>query len=422
MSINNQVFWYHTPTMQPPLEKDISTQILVIGGGMAGLTAAQSCIEQGYRVVLIEKYFCGAGASGKSSGFITPNSELSLSDLVDRFGLSKAQELWEFVSSGVEHIRATIQKYNLSCDYLEQDTLVVASSAQDFTKELLEEYNYRIKLHYPTQHYTAAQLKKVINAQGYYGGLEYPGSFSINGFAYCDQLKQKLIEKGLQVFEDTTALAINDHEVKTERATITAENIVVCTDWAAPALINNNEIYHVQTFLLLSEPLSAQQLQQFLPQKPYMMWDTELIYNYFRLTGDHRLLFGGATLWYTYAAQEKYGSTLVEHKVQRYIKKHFPQLEVTLSYMWPGMLGVSKDLLPIAGFDQPHIFYITAATGLPWAAALGKQMPRIFEEKDFSLAPLFSPERHFVIGRKLQKLLGKKISFALSHLHTVSSW
>lgn len=424
MALKNQVFWQLNSEPQPPLRKNISADIVVIGGGMAGLTVAQSFIEAGKEVVLLEKFFCGAGASGKSSGFITPNSELSLSDLVDRFGPNKAKNIWQFANSGVEHIRETIKKYDLNCDYVEQDTLVVASSPSDFKDELLKEYKWREKLHYPTILYHTRELTQVIHAKDYFGGISYPGSFSINGFLYCSELKNKLIEKNLRVYEDTAVHAIRNTHVRTEHGSVTAQHIIVCVDAAAPELIHNEEIYHVQTFLLLSEPLEHSQIAQLLPNKQYMMWDTELIYNYFRLTGDKRLLFGGATLLYTYAQQEKYGSQLVAHKVQRYIKKHFPQLKLRLEYMWPGMLGVSKDLLPIAGYDEknPHVYYITACTGLPWAAALARQTPQIIIEKEFPLEHIFSPQRSFFIGKTLQKLVGKRVAFALSHLKTVSSW
>jgi len=82
----DQVFWYlHEPDIKP-LTHDIKTNVVVIGGGMAGLSAAQSFHAQGLKVVLIEKNYCGAGASGKSSGFITPDSELPLDFFNTKYG------------------------------------------------------------------------------------------------------------------------------------------------------------------------------------------------------------------------------------------------------------------------------------------------------------------------------------------------
>jgi len=84
----DQVFWYLNGgvTGVTPLMHDIACDVVVVGGGMAGLTAAQAFCAKGLSVVLIEKNYCGAGASGKSSGFITPDSELSLFELARIFG------------------------------------------------------------------------------------------------------------------------------------------------------------------------------------------------------------------------------------------------------------------------------------------------------------------------------------------------
>jgi gamma-glutamylputrescine oxidase len=95
-----RVYWYdQRPREAPPvtpLAKDLRTEVVVVGGGVAGLSCAQALREQGRRVVLLEASTCGGGASGRSSGFITPDSELELSDLVRNRGPEDAQRLWEF--------------------------------------------------------------------------------------------------------------------------------------------------------------------------------------------------------------------------------------------------------------------------------------------------------------------------------------
>ena len=82
---------------------------IVIGGGPAGSTAAALIAEKGHKVLLLERDFCGSGASGRSSGFITPDSEMELSDLVRNRGIDRARSLWEFVVAGVDGIRANIE-------------------------------------------------------------------------------------------------------------------------------------------------------------------------------------------------------------------------------------------------------------------------------------------------------------------------
>src|SRR6476660_2050173 len=130
-----KVYWY---TLTDPkigmkeLQEDLSCDVVVIGGGMAGLMCTQELQNAGKSVIILEKTFVGSGASGKSSGFITPDSELELYNLYDDLGAKAAKELWEFVKGGVEAIKNNIIANNFECDYQVQDSLFVAASKSDF--------------------------------------------------------------------------------------------------------------------------------------------------------------------------------------------------------------------------------------------------------------------------------------------------
>jgi hypothetical protein len=92
---------------------------------------------------------CGAGASGKSSGFITPDAELSLEDIAERVGFEQANSFWKLVNRGTEFIRFIIREHGIECEYFEQDTMIVARS-QKSVNELEEEFNVRKKAGYET--------------------------------------------------------------------------------------------------------------------------------------------------------------------------------------------------------------------------------------------------------------------------------
>jgi gamma-glutamylputrescine oxidase len=183
------------------------------------------------------------------------------------------------------------------------------------------------------------------------------------------------------------------------------------------------EVYHAQTLLLLSSPLTDAHIAALFPEKPYIVWDTELIYTYFRLTSDKRLLVGGSNLLTTYASREKHYNGCVIKKLQNYWHQKFPHVPVTFEYVWPGFIGISKDLLPIAGQDKTmsSVYYIAAAAGLPWAAALGKQSVAAIMDGDRSFDAYFSPYRSFPIGSVLQTILGTKITYALSNFMKTGS-
>lgn len=414
----DQVLWYINRPLCKPATKSVKVDVLVVGGGMAGLSAAQTFHEKGLSVALIEKNYCGAGASGRSSGFITPDSEFSLHNLLEFYGPDQGKNLWEFAVSGVELIHSNIKKYAISCDYQEQDTLVLATSKKSLQNSIEKEYKARADLQYQSNLYSQETLPTIIGSSKYYGGIRYPNTFGICAYQYCQAMKHILLNQGVQIFEDCPATEIISHEVKTPSMHFKAEKIVLCID----RFIRDfgkllSSVYHVQTFLMMSAPLTIEQTKLLFPEQRMMAWDTDLIYNYFRLDGDNRLMLGGARLLSTYASCEEHKTARVQKKLMNYCKEKFPHIPLHFNYIWPGIIGITKDIMPVAGFDKDntHIYYVTGAAGLPWAAALGVYSAESMIDKRTDLDDVFSPYRHFTLGSTAQKVLGTKLTFALSN-------
>ncbi|MFY9484844.1 MAG: FAD-binding oxidoreductase [Patescibacteria group bacterium] len=418
-TIPASVYWYSLKDPEPGerLSAEIKTSVAVIGGGMAGLACAQTLNNAGIPVVLIEQDFCGAGASGKTSGFITPDSEIELSALLNSYGPEKAKHIWEFVLSGVSLIRENIRRNNITCDYAVQDSLFIANNASGF-RHIKSEHETRVKLGYASTLYDGSAVKQIIGSNGYAGAVRYPDTFGINSYLYCQGMRDLLRKSSVTVYEQTPALGIDEDCVITPAGRVRAEHIIVCADRFIPDLgALKKEIYHVQTFLGITKPLSEHQIHQMFPSGAMMAWDTDLVYNYFRITGDRRLLIGGGDLFYTYARTITSNTARFGKRLQNYITKKFPSLDIEMEYLWPGMLGISKDLLPVMGPDEnnPRVWYIGAATGLPWAAALGSYGAQRLISKRNEFDTIFSYKRHFVIGPALQSVLTTPVTYALSN-------
>lgn len=424
----DKVYWYFEQPATEPFNRlitEIETDVVIVGGGMAGLTAAQSFKDLGLEVVLIEKEFCGAGASGKSSGFITPNSEYGLEDLVSKFGKADSKKLWDFATSGANLILDNIKKYNIDCDYDEQDTLMLANSESKFKSDLLPEYNVRNDLGYDAKVYNKQELSTILGSDKYFGGISYSGSFGINSYKYCQNMSKVLQQLGVKIFEKSEVTKIEPWGVETAHGhKVKAKYIIVCIDRFLPELKKlSKDIYHVQTFLMISNKLTQEQVKKIFPEKKYMTWDTDLIYQYWRLTGDNKLLIGGSNILYSYAWHEKHNSSCVYKKLNNYFKNKFPDLDIDFEYIWPGFIGVSKDVIPVAGIDSENknIYYISAATGLPWAAALGQYSAKKLIENRSDFDEYFSPSRKYPVNRFLQTILGKRLTFAISNFFSLKS-
>jgi len=416
----DEVFWFTQRQPKPvPLSGDIgAVDVVVVGGGMAGLMCARAAHTRGLSVVVLEMDWCGAGASGKSSGFITPDSELELSDLVGLYGPHWARKLWDFALSGCDAIRETVLAEELDCDYQAQDSLYVANSARG-ERKVRAEYDARQELGCQGTFCEADRVSQVLGAQGYRVGLRGSGTFGIAPYLFCQELKDALTRRGVRIHEGTRVTGLADHALATTGGTIVAGSIVFCADRFLPGLgIVPRDIYHAQTFLGISRPLAAGDRRRMFPDQPLMVWDTELIYQYYRLTGEGRVLIGGASVRYTYARRERHSPGRIARKLQRYLRDHLPEIPIELEYLWPGLIGVSKDLLPVAGRLEglPHVYYVGGAAGLPWAAALGVRIAdRIVEDARSPLDDLFVSARRYPVPYGLQATLGKPIAFAVSH-------
>lgn len=415
---NDSVFWYLKRDRKPrPLPSTGKADVIIIGGGMAGLSAAQGFAEKGKSVIVLEKSFCGGGASGKSSGFITPDAELDLSYFNRVFGSKDAMLLWKFITSGVDLIENNIKKYSLDCDYQKQDTLILANSRSAF-KEIKEESQTRKQFGYESTLYEESTVCSIIGSKDYYGGIKYGNTFGINPYAYLQEMKNILEEKGVHIFEEALVTQINPQSVVVNNSTIQAEKIVVCTDYLDPMLgAISRKTYHAQTFIMLSNPLTDKQVRQIFPKENVMVWDSDLVYQYYRLIKDNRLILGGASVFSTFWPYERHNATTIQSKLNVYQQKKFPDLKLTFPYMWPGMIGATLDIMPIAGNDRihPSIYYIAGATGLPWAAALGSYSAKHIVENDTTMDTFFSPYRHFPLGVSLSYLIGKPLTFAISN-------
>lgn len=415
--LQDQPFWYLKRGAVQPCMQDMQTDVVIVGGGMAGLAAAQAWHKRGKKVVLLEQYYCGSGASGKSSGFITPNAELSFTDFSNKFGPDAAHTIWDFISSGVEDIRSNIHNFGFACDYVLQDTLVLANTKGGFKTLELEHKNLS-KYGYKSSIYDAQAVRAIVGSKAYAGGFGYADTFGINPYAYCQSMKEQLQQLGVLIFEETPVLSINEHAVHTAHATITADYIVVCTDRFMPELgFLEKEVYHAQTFLMVSQQLTHEQTKAIFPENTYMAWDTELVYNYFRLTGDNRLLLGGGSVLTTYSRKALHEYNGMQRKLLTYFGEKFPGMNIQFEYMHPGLIGLSKDIAPLAGRDKdkPYLFYVSAAAGLPIATALGRYSAENMLDGNLYLDAYFSPYRNYLFGGIAQTLMGTKLTFALSN-------
>jgi gamma-glutamylputrescine oxidase len=424
----NQNWWITTLLIKehkycPPLTKAITCDVLIVGGGFSGISAAAEFLRKGLSVVLIEKNIVGGSSSGRSAGFLTPDSELELHQLVRRYGAKAAAEIWQAPCRGIERIVDSIRKNDIQCGLLRQDSLFLGLGARG-KDAVASELECRASVGFTDQQsYDAAQLTQILGSQGYTAGIRYGGTYGVNPLMCLQGHKDLLIEYGMQVFESTAMVRLEDHTAHTHGGSVTADNIIIAVDKLSPLISPlASDTFHAQTFLSVTEPLTDRELRILFPSGEQMQcWDSKLVYAYFRLTGDNRLLLGGGSPVTTFL-KDAYNNPGIIKRVIKDFRSHFPELnDLSFLQFWPGQIDVTRDLLPVIVRppDQPHLRFILGCVGIPWATFCGGFAARnVLGEADEDYRKYFnyfSNRRDFALPSSLGKIIGKPLLYSLAN-------
>ena len=395
--------------------------VLVVGGGAAGLAVAARLAGTGKKVVLLEGNICGGSSTGKSAGFLTPDSELELSQLVRRFGKQGARDLWDVPVRGIERMLELIKKGGFECDLQKQDSLFLGKGRAGI-KAVREENSSRRTLGYQSQVYMEDELRSVIGSRGYTAAVRYRDTYGVDGLRHAQGVKGMLIDEGVDVYESSRAVAFSDHTVKTHMGSVTADQIVFCADKLGPELSPYSwNVYHEQTFLSITEPLSPREQDTLFPAEPFQCWDSDLVYSYYRLTGTKRLLLGGGSLLTTYARNDSTTSGVIDHVISGF-KTMFPRLSsLRFIQYWMGRIDMTRDLLPTVLKEEkaPWVHRVLGCVGLPWATFCGDFVARqVLAEAmtgDEKYYRYFNIDRKFLVPIWLEKIIGKRLAFPLNN-------
>ena len=365
---------------RPSLDGDLACDVAVVGAGYTGLSTALHAAEKGLDVVVIDAHRVGFGASGRNGGQVGTGWNKDQRWLESRVGRDDARKLWELTVEAKALTRDLVETYAPDAAYKPgvlhgEWTKSGAEDAKRYGEWLEKSYGFR------TEFFGRDAVREICRSDVYQGGLLDWDAGHIHPLPYVLGLAHGAEAAGARIFERTEATGIADGKVRTPTGTIRASHIVLAGNGYLPDLNGqiSSRVMPINSFIAATAPLGD--LADKVLTKDIAVADDRFVVNYFRLSEDKRLLFGG---------RESYSigfPTDIVTALRARMTRLFPQLQgVGIDYYWGGTLGITMTRLPMvrrirkttlaAGGFSGHGVAITGLTGKILAEAIAGDASR----------------------------------------------
>ena len=347
---------------RPPLVGTLEADVAVVGGGLAGCSAALHLAGRGFKVALLEANCVGYGASGRSGGQTIFGLATSQKALAAQVGREDARRLFEMSIEALDLTQAMIREHGIECDYRPNHVHVATKPRHldelaEWFDELRDEYAYE-SVHLLDRE----ALQAHVRSGRYLGGLLDTRSGHLHPLKFTQGLARAAESAGALLFEQTEALHYEDGAgviVRTPRGEVRCRQLVLCGNAylgsLAPALARR--ILGVGTYIIATRPLEAEQTSSLLPSAAAVA-DVNWILDYFRRSADRRILFGGRVSYSAFQPPH------LAESMRRRMVRIFPELSaVEVEYAWGGYLDITRSRAPDFGRLSPNVYYLQGFSG-----------------------------------------------------------
>ena len=388
----------------PLLKGSRSADVAIIGGGLTGISAALELAKRGYKTCLLESHYPGWGASGRNGGQLLVGFACPQQALEKQLGREDARRLFAISCSAVQLVKDRIREYEIHCDYADGH---IHTAIWPYQVKQLKSWQAKLQFHYdyPTQFWNEEQLREQINSERYQAGMFDPFCGHLHPLKYANQLALTAQSQGAELFQQANVLKFEKEGAKirlhSNQGEVLCNNLLLATNAYLGGLESRlaNYIMPVGTYIMATEPLGQERATELIRHN-HAVADINFVLDYFRLSADHRLLFGGEVSYSTLSPLS------IQRSLRRRMLRVFPRLEnVRLDYAWGGMVGITLNRAPQLGKLANNIYYAHGFSGhgLAMSGMAGLIMAEAIAGEQEKLA-LFERIRHspFPGGRALR--------------------
>ena len=393
---------YYAATAQgvverPSLSGAQEADVCIIGGGFTGLSSALHLAEGGRSVIVLDAHRMGWGASGRNGGQAGSGQRIEQDTLEEMVGLDVAREAFRIGIEAPRLVQELIAKHDIPAQW--QTGILEVNhkrrfdrGLEDYVKKLNDEYDYPHASWIPRD-----EVPKHLNASGYFGGMMDDNSGHLHPLNYALGLARAAEDAGATLFERSEVTKVDTqgeiNVVSTANGQVRAKTLVyACNGYLGdlqPKVAQ--QVLPINSFVVATEPLGEELARELIPSKA-AVFDSRFVVNYYRMSADNRLLFGGGeTYGYKFASN-------ISDFVTKPLLKVFPQLkDVKLDYGWGGTLGITMTRMP--DFQQlgPNVYSLSgySGSGVAMATMAGKILRDTLDgdDRDFqTMAKIPTPQ------------------------------
>jgi gamma-glutamylputrescine oxidase len=346
---------------QPALAGDIDADVCILGAGYVGLSTALELAEAGYRVVVLEAERIGWGASGRNGGQVLPGFGCGEAKLAALAGRDDARKLFDWSCEGVRLIHERRERHGIDCDWRQGHTTVAIKprqvvELQTWQRELESDYNY------PMVWWDRERLRAQLDSPRYLGGVYDANAGHLHPLKYALGLGRAALAAGVRIFEASPVLRMTHGtkpELHTGHGTVRCDFAVLAGNalvkGVAPEL--DRKIMPVGTYIAATAPLGAERAQALI-RNDMAVADCNWALDYFRLSSDDRLLFGGR------ASYSNFQPPNLGWVMTRRMRKVFPQLaDIGFDHVWGGTIDISFNRAPHWGRIGANVYFAQGFSG-----------------------------------------------------------
>lgn len=382
-------YWLDTaPTFQGGAEGDVVSRadVAVIGGGLTGLSTALALAKRGASVVLLEAAGVVGEASGRNGGQCNTGTLQDYRSLVQSAGAARADAYYRAFTAAVDTVERVAKEEQIDCDFHRCGKLKLAAKPKHFDNMIKSYEALKANIDPNVSLVPPEQLQGEIRSDAFYGGLLQATSAQLHVGKFGVGLAEAAARQGVLIYENAAVSDLkrvaDGWRVTSARGSVQAAQVMVATGGANPGPFGwfRRRIVPVGSFIVVSEPVDPAVLDSLMPTRRSYVTSLN-IGNYFRVTPDSRLLFGGRARFAVSGPKTDRTSGEI---LRAGMQGVFPQLkDAGIDYCWGGSVDMSQDRLPHAG-QHKGIFYSMGYSGhgVQMAVHMGQIMADVMAGKE----------------------------------------